>query len=1049
MTEGAAPEHEVKYLFIRRPVLAGVISIIITLMGLLSMQLLPVSRYPQITPPAIQVSAVYPGATAQDVAEAVAAPIEQQLSGLQGMLYYSSANGSDGSMNLTIYFDVSRDQDLAEVDVQNAVQLASPQLPASVRQNGIAILKANTDILGVVGMTSTDPRYDAAYLTNYMKLYVEDELKRVPGIGNAQTFGGLQFSMLLQLDPGKMAELGITVTDVASAVREQNATNPAGRLGREPAPPGTELTIPVTTLGRLQTPEEFDDIVVRAKPNGSLVRLRDIGRAVLGSQNYDFEGRLNGQPTALALLYLRPGANALRAQKAAAVRLGELEKNFPPGVHAAIPFDTTPFVTASIKEVVITLLEALALVSLVVFVFLQSWRATLIPMLAVPVSVIGTFLGLKLLGMSINVLTLFALVLAIGIVVDDAIVVIENVERIMATERVPARVAADRGIQQVAPALVAIVLSLVAVFVPVAFTGGVTGALFRQFAITIAISVVLSGLVALTLTPALCALLLKEVPDRTTGLFGLFNRTFEAGRGNYLRNVERVLRRPRAGLAMFAVVIALAVLLWRRVPTSFIPTEDKGYFAVAIQLPDGASLQRTRTVLGRVEGFLRQEKAVRNVVALAGLDILSRSTQTNSAVIFVNVAPWDERGKNETIDAITQRLSFRLFGMRDAIGFAFNLPEIPGLGATAGVEAYIQDRIGRPVGAFAPEVGAFAQAANQIPASGGAQVNFRASVPQLFVNVDRATAKARGVHLDDLFGTLQALLSTLYINDFNLYGKTYRVQAEAQAQFRQSPADIGRLYVRGANDAMIPLSALTTTEFRGAPTLITRFNGFTSALLTGVVKPGRSSGEMMDQLDSLVRTRFLAEGVGLAYSGQSYQERASSGAAGAVLALGLIIVFLVLASQYESWSLPFAILLGVPFGVLGAYLGIWLRGQPSDVYVQIGLITVVGLSAKNAILIVEFANALRAQGVPILRAAVEAARDRLRPILMTSLAFIFGVSPLLVAGGAGAASRHSIGTTVFSGMLVATAIAIVFIPLFFRVIRGLAEGRGADVGEEA
>ena len=1049
MSEPAGPQHEVKYFFIRRPVLAGVISIIVTLMGLLAMQLLPVSRYPQITPPAIQVVAVYPGATAQDVAEAVAAPIEEQLGGLQGMLYYTSANGSDGSMNLSIYFDVSRDQDLAEVDVQNAVQLASPQLPASVRQNGIAILKANSDILGVAGLTSDDPRYDAAYLTNYMKLYIEDELKRVPGIGNAQTFGGLQFSMLLQLDPAKMAELGITVTDVANAVREQNATNPAGRLGREPAPPGTDLTIPVTTVGRLQTPEEFDDIVVRAKANGSLVRLRDVGRAVLGAQNYDFEGRLNGRPTALALLYLRPGANALRAVKAVKARLAELEKSLPPGVHAAIPFDTTPFVTASIQEVVITLLEALALVSLVVFVFLQSWRATLIPMLAVPVSVIGTFLGLKLLGMSINVLTLFALVLAIGIVVDDAIVVIENVERIMATEKVSALVAADRGIQQVAPALVAIVLSLVAVFVPVAFTGGVTGALFRQFAITIAISVVLSGLVALTLTPALCAFLLKEPPDRTTGLFGLFNRTFEAGRHNYVRNVDRVLRRPRAGLAMFAVVIALAVVLWRRVPTSFIPTEDKGYFAVAIQLPDGASLQRTERVLERVEGFMRQEKAVRNIVALAGLDILSRSTQTNSAVIFVNVAPWDERGKNESIDAITQRLSYRLFGMQDAIGFAFNLPEIPGLGATAGVEAYIQDRAGRPVSAFAPEVGMFTQAANQLPAAGGVQVNFRASVPQLYVNVDRATAKARGVHLDDLFGTLQALLSTLYINDFNLYGRTYRVQAEAQAPFRQTPADIGRLYVRGTNDAMIPLSALTTTQFRGAPTLITRFNGFTSALLTGVVKPGRSSGEMMEQLDTLTRGRFQGEGLGLAYSGQSYQERSSSGAAGAVLVLGLIIVFLVLASQYESWSLPFAVLLGVPFGVLGAYLGIWLRGQPSDVYVQIGLITVVGLSAKNAILIVEFANSLRAQGVPLLRAAAEAARDRLRPILMTSLAFIFGVSPLLVAGGAGAVSRHSIGTTVFSGMLVATAIAIVFIPLFFRIIRGLAEGRAVDDREGA
>jgi multidrug efflux pump len=1048
MTASSEGDPGPRYFFIRRPVLAGVISLIITLMGLLAIRQLPISRYPQITPPAIQVIAVYPGATAQDVAEAVAAPIEEQLSGLQGLLYYTSANASDGTMTLSIYFDVKRNQDLAAVDVQNAVQLASPQLPAAVRQNGISIIKANTDILGVVALTSADPRYDAAYLTNYMKLYVEDELKNVQGIGNATTFGGLQFSMLIQLDPDKMAQLGITVNDVAEAVREQNATNPAGRLGREPAPAGTQLTIPVTTVGRLQTPEEFNDVVVRAEANGSMVRVRDVGRAVLGSQNYDFVGRLNGRPTALALLYLRTGANALRTREAVARRVAELSKNFPPGVSADVPFDTTPFVTASIHEVVVTLVEALLLVALVVFVFLQSWRATLIPMLAVPVSVIGTFLGLSVLGLSINVLTLFALVLAIGIVVDDAIVVIENVERIMATEGLPAREAADRGIQQVAPALVAIVLSLVAVFVPVAFTGGVTGALFRQFAITIAISVVLSGIVALTLTPALCALLLKEATEsHTTGPFGAFNRMFDRGRTIYVRNVERVLRRPRAGVAAFAVVIVLTVVLWRIVPSSFIPTEDKGYFAVAIQLPDASSLQRTQAVVQRVEGFLRQEPAVRNIVALAGLDILSRSSQTNSAVVFVNVKPWDVRGKKDALNAITTRLTGRLFGMKDAIGFAFNLPEIPGLGATSGVEGYLQDRSGRPVSLYAGEVQQFTQAVNQLPAVAGAQANFRANVPQLFVSVDRSAAKSMGVALGDLFGTLQALLSTLYINDFNLYGRTYRVQAEAQAPFRQKPDDIGRLYVRGANKAMIPLSAVTRTEFRAAPTLLTRFNGFTSALVTGTPKPGRSSGEMMGQLDDLIRTRFASAGLTFAYSGQSFQERSSRGAAGAVMVLGLVIVFLVLAAQYESWSLPFAVLLGVPFGVLGAYLGVWLRGQPSDVYVQVGLITVVGLSAKNAILIVEFANSLRAQGVPLLQAASHAARDRLRPILMTSLAFIFGVSPLLFAGGAGAMSRHSIGTTVFFGMVVATGIAIIFIPLFFRLIQGAAERRPAPPPE--
>jgi hydrophobe/amphiphile efflux-1 (HAE1) family protein len=1035
----------VRYFFIRRPVLAGVISILITLLGVFGIRLLPVSRYPQITPPAVQVSAVYPGATAQDVAEAVAAPIEEQLSGLQGLLYYSSANASDGSMSLSITFDVNRDQDLAAIDVQNAVQLALPRLPESVRQNGITILKANSDILGVVALSSSDPRYDAAYLTNYLKLYIEDELRRVPGVGNAQTFGGLEFSMRIQLDPDKMAALGITVADVAAAVREQNATNPAGRLGREPAPPGTQLTLPVTTLGRLQTPEQFDDIVVRARPNGSLVRVRDIGRTVLGSVGYDFSGRLNGRPTAFALLYLRPGANALRTRDLIDARLRELSKNLPAGVTAAIPFDTTPFVTASIDEVVKTLLEALLLVALVVFVFLQSWRATLIPMLAVPVSIIGTFLGLLLLGLSINVLTLFALVLAIGIVVDDAIVVIENVERIMAEEGVSARVAADRGIRQVAAALVAIVLSLVAVFVPVAFVGGVTGELFRQFAITIAIAVVLSGIVALTLTPALCAYLLKEASEaHTTGVFGAFNRFFARATRRYTDAVGLTIGRPRAALAGFAVVVALAVFLWRHVPSAFVPTEDKGYFAVAIQLPDAASLQRTEAVLERVEGFLRQERAVRNIVGLAGFDILSRSGQSNSAVIFVNVKPWGERGKNESVDAIAARLTGRLFMMQDAVGFAFNLPEIPGLGTTAGVEANLQNRSGAPISDFAAAVQGFVQTANQLPATQGASANIRANVPQIYVNVDRAAAKVRGVQLGDLFGTMQALLSTLYINDFTLYGRTYRVQAEAQAPFRQTPADIGRLYVRGANDAMIPLSALTTTQFRGGPTLVSRFNGFTSALITATPKPGRSSGEVLSEFDNLVRTQFASQGLGIGYSGQSYQERASSGAAALVLALGLVVVFLVLAAQYESWSLPLAVLLGVPIGVLGALLGIWIRGQPSDIYVQVGLITVVGLAAKNAILIVEFASALREQGMPVLEAALEAARVRFRPILMTSLAFIFGVSPLLIAGGAGAASRRSIGTTVFSGMLVATAFGVVFIPFSFWLIRRLFERRSTE-----
>ncbi|MEP6571836.1 MAG: efflux RND transporter permease subunit, partial [Gemmatimonadota bacterium] len=918
----------------------------------------------------------------------------------------------------------------------------------AVRQNGVTILKANTDILGVVAMTSDDPRYDAAYLTNYLKLYIEDEIKRVPGIGNAQTFGGLEFSMLIQLDPQRMAQLGITTSDVAAAVREQNSTNPAGRLGREPAPAGTELTLPVTTLGRLKSTDEFADIVVRARPGGSLVRIRDIGKVVLGSRNYDLAGRLNGKPTAPLLIYLRPGANALAARQAVAKRMDELSRSFPPGVHYAIPFDTTPFVTASIREVVQTLLEAMALVTLVVFLFLQSWRATLIPMLAVPVSVIGTFLGLLLLGFTINVLTLFGLVLAIGIVVDDAIVVIENVERIMASEGIPARPAADRAIRQVAGALIAIVLVLCAVFVPVAFLGGVTGEMFKQFAVTIVISVVLSGIVALTLTPALCAMLLKDSNEgNTTGFFGYFNRGFARVTNGYAGGVNRVLGRPSAWIAAFIILLGLTGLLWSRVPTAFIPTEDKGYFAIAMQLPDAASLQRTQEVVKQVEGFLKAEKSVRNVVAFAGLDVLTRTNQTNSATIFINLAPWEQRGGDESIDAITGRINRKLFGLKEAVGFAFNLPEIPGLGATSGVEVNLQNRAGKDVRDFAQTVQAFQAAVAKLPAVQGMNTNFRANVPQVYIDVDRATAKARGVSLTDLFSTLQTFLSTLYINDFNLYGRTYRVQAEAQAPFRVTPADIGQLYVRGGNGEMVPVSALTRTEFRSGPTQMLRFNGFGSALFTGTPKPGRSTGEVLNELDQLVSTQFASAGVGIGLSGQSFQERASSGQAGLVFVLGLIIVFLVLAAQYESWTIPFAVLLGVPFGALGALLGAFLRGYPSDIYFQVGLITVVGLAAKNAILIVEFANEIRGHGTPIREAAMEAARERFRPILMTSFAFILGVSPLVIAGGAGAASRHSLGTGVFFGMLFATTIGVFFIPLFFSVIRGLSEratGRGGN-----
>jgi len=1041
---------EIRYFFIRRPIFSAVVSIVVVLLGLFAVVTLPLNRYPQITPPVVQVTATYPGATAEDVAQAVAAPIEQQLSGLDGLLYFKSSNASDGTMSLSVYFDISRNVDLAAVDVQNQVALAQPQLPQEVVRQGITVKKAQTDILLVAALQSDDPRYTAEFLSNYSKIYVEDELKRVRGVGDALTFGQLEFSMLLSLDPDRMAQLGLTVADVAAAVQEQNTTNPAGRIGREPAPPGTQLTIPVTTVGRLKDPSEFETIIVRARPDGSLVRVSDIGRVTLGARNYDLVGRVNGKAIANILVYLRPGANALDVKKALVARLDELAQTFPQGVHWGIVFDTTPFITASIGEVVTTLFEAMALVTLVVFLFLQSWRATLIPILAVPVSIIGTFFGLELLGFSINLLTLFGLVLAIGIVVDDAIVVIENVDRIMEEEGVSPAVAADRAIRQVAGALIAIVLVLCSVFIPVAFLGGITGLMYKQFAITIVVSVVLSGITALTLTPALCALLLR--PDHAAHkprFFDWFNRGFDRVRERYMGAVGGMLGRPATFLACFAVMVVLILVLFRRVPTGFIPTEDKGYFGMIVQLPDGASRQRTDEVVARIEHFLGEQPAIKNVVSLVGLNFLLGANQTNSATVFVLLKPWDERaGAANQLDAVLQKTNGFLFSMRDAQAFAFNLPEIPGLGSTAGLEMNLQDRGVNDIRRFARLAGDFATQANALPEVGSVLPQIRVNVPQIFVDVDRAKTKALGVSLTSLFQTLQALLSTLYINDFNLYGKTYRVQAEAQARFREKPEDIGRFYVRGSQDAMIPVSTLVRTRLQGGPSLVTRFNGFTSALVTGAPKAGASSGQMLDAVDRLMRSQFIPRGVGYALSGQSFQERASSGQGTLVFVLGIVMVFLVLAAQYESWSIPFAVLLGVPFGVFGALLGVWRRGMPNDVYFQIGMVVVVGLAAKNAILIVEFGNELRATGLSIRDAALQAGRERLRPILMTSFAFILGVVPLVVASGAGAASRHSIGTGVFFGMLFATTIGVFFIPLFFEVIRALSE-RGLRGGVTA
>jgi hydrophobe/amphiphile efflux-1 (HAE1) family protein len=1028
-----------KNMFVRRPILSSVLSIVIVLLGLFALQGLPIASYPMITPPSVSISAFYPGATATDVAEAVAAPIEQQLSGLQDLLYFTSANSSDGTMNLSVFFNIDRNQDLAAVDVQNQVKLAESQLPQEVRQNGITVKKAQKDILLMVALTSDDPRYDAEYLSNYLKLNVEDELKKLDGVGDAVVFGQLEFSMLISLDPYRMAQLGVSVPEIVRAVREQNATNPGGRIGREPAPPGTDLTFSVTTKGRLTDPKEYERIVIRAHRDGSLLRVGDIGSVRLGARNYDLVGRLNGKPTAIIPVYLRSGANALSVKEEIATRLEELGRSFPPGVRADIVYDTTPFVEASIEEVVHTLVEAMVLVFLVVFIFLQSWRATLIPALAVPVSIIGTFFGMQLFGFSINSITLFGLVLAIGIVVDDAIVVVENVERIMAERHVSPAEASDQAMAEVSGALIAIVLVLCAVFVPVAFMGGLTGRLYKQFALTIAVSVIISGIVALTLTPALCAVLLKphQPGHRKWAPFEWFNRAFDRFTGGYASIVNLGLGSPKTMLAAFLVMVALAGVLFKRTPTAFLPAEDKGYFVGYVRLPDAASLQRTERVVERAEAALMADPAVANVVVLEGLDFIASANQTNAATIFVTLKPWAERDADSLqLPAVVQRANIALAGISEAQGFAFNMPEIPGLGVTAGLEMYVQNRGVGDFQQFVAVGGEFIQELNQSGAV-RARTSVRPNVPAYNLDVDREKAKSLGLNLTDVFQTLQAMLSTYYINDFNLYGKTYRVQAEAKPQFRTTPQDVGKLFVRSEDGKMVPVSAFTQGSMKGGPALVTRFNGFVAAQVNGEPGPGKSSGEMLATADR-IGAAFAARGLGTAYGGQSLQEKLAGGSTALIFGLGIVLVFLILAAQYESWSLPVAVLLVVPFGLLGALLAIIVRGIPNDLYFTIGLVTVVGLAAKNAILIVEFANVLHQKGIGFREAAVQAAKERFRPILMTSFAFILGVVPLVIASGAGAGSRNSLGTGVFGGMLAATILGVFFTPTFYLVISGLS-----------
>lgn len=1023
--------------FIERPIFASVLSIIIVIVGLVSLTDLPVAQFPEITPPVVQIDADYPGASADVVAEAVARPIEVQLPGIDNLLYYESTSTNDGHMTMKLTFEIGTDIDIAQVQTQNREKLAEPQLPDEVIRQGITVKKTSPDLLLVVAISSTDPAHDTIYLSNYTLIRVLDNIKRLPGVGDASIFGGQNYSMRLILDPVRMAQLNLTPSDIVDAVRDQNRDFPAGRIGREPVINETELTIPVMTKGRMTEVKEFEEMIIRAYPDGSMVRMKDIAQVKLGAQSYDLQARQNGKPNTFLLTYLLPGANALETAQRIRKEMDRLSKDFPTSVSYDVPYDTTTFIEVSIHEVVKTLAEALLLVVLVVFIFLQSWRATLIPAIAAPISLIGTFMGMEALGFSLNTLTLFGMVLSIGIVVDDAIVVVENVERHIANGLTPKN-AAIKAMEELFGALIAIVLVLASVFLPVAFLGGITGELYKQFAITIALSVMISGFVALTLSPALCALVLK--PSHSTNRFWeFFNKVFDWTQIRYVSTAGAIVKRSVLAIIVFLIVIFSAIHLFKTVPGGFLPEEDQGYFITIVQLPDGASLSRTQKVLDKVESYFLSIPAVHSTDAMAGMNFVFSSRGPNHATMFVPLHHWNTRKDTENH---VQSLIAGAFGefakIPEALILAFNAPSIRGLGATGGFSVQLQDPAGGDFSEFAETAQAFVSKAMEHPAIGVAGTNFRVSAPRMYAHIDRERAKSLGIPISEVFDTMQALFGNLYVNDFIKFGRVFRVQTEAPPEYRSNPDNISNVYVRaqsGTTSTMVPLDSVVTAEFNSGPDPVTHFNGFNSALVLGSAAPGYSSGQALSALQEVADEVLTPKGYALDWSGITYQEKkADSGQKVWILSFALLMVFLVLAALYESWSIPFAVILAVPFGILGALLAVWARGFTDDIYFQVGLITLIGLSAKNAILIVEFANDLYSKGASLTEAALEAARVRFRPIIMTSMAFIMGVFPLAISSGAGAAGRMAIGTTVLGGMLAATFLAIFFVPLFFVLI---------------
>ena len=1033
--------------FIDRPIFAAVIATFIVLAGLAAMRALPIAQYPEIAPPVVTVTAIYPGASAQTLEQTVASPLENAINGVPGMIYMSSSSASNGIVSIQVTFDIGTNVDIASVNVNNRVNEVVPRLPEEVRRQGVSVERGSSSFLQVIAFYSPDGRYNDLYTSNYVLLNVLDDLKRLPGTTNVQIFGAHDYAMRIWLKPDRLAQLGLTPADVIRAVNEQNAQFAAGKVGQSPSPSNQALVYTITAQGRLTDAKEFERIIVRANPDGSNVRLGDVARVELGSKDYEFIGRFNGHDATLVGIFLSPGANALEVAKTVRAEVARLATRFPEGFTYAIPYDTTRFVEVSIREVLKTLGEAMILVFLVIYLFLQSWRAAIIPFAAVPVALIGAFAGIYALGYTINTLTLFAMVLAIGIVVDDAIVVLENVERHMREDRLPARDAALRAMREVTGPIIAIVLTLTAVFVPIAFLGGLTGELYRQFAVTIAMAVVISGFVALTLSPALCALILK--PHRTPNrFFRWFNGWFARATARYNDGVIFMLRHGVLGLVLFLGMVAITAQLWRSTPGSLVPDEDQGFYISAVILPDGATLERTDKVVSEVAAAIRSNPNNQDIVAFTGFDFIGGGFRNNAATIFVTQKPWDER--KVSAPQLVGELFAKTAGIKEAVVLAFNPPPIFGLGTAGGFELYLQNH-GEGGAKRLDEVkNAFLARANGDPVLAGAQTLWRATVPQLHVDVDREKAKTLGIPINDIFAALSATLGNFYINDFNKYGRAWQVLMSAEPSYRNRPDDIGAVYVRSAKGEMVPLSSLVTVRYSSGPDVLDRFNNLPAVKILGQAAPGYSSGQAIAEVEKIAN-EVLPPDFSYDWGGTSYQEKKSSGAATFSLGLAVVMVFLILAAQYERLSLPLSVLLALPFGTFGALAAIWLRGLTNDVYFQIGLVTLLGLAAKNAILIVEFAVLKHEEGLTPSAAAVEAARLRFRPILMTSLAFILGVTPLALSTGAGAGARHSTGTGVMGGMLAATFLAVFFVPLFYRVIteRRLIERRSRSelIGE--